>query len=96
MTDRLPRFCWMICNRGRGVLAPLVECCAFKYRAMEKAYDGSHIRELIRQQAAETVILSKSDRRISIPFNRELYRQRNRVEHFVGRINKSFRRIATR
>ena len=62
----------------------------------DKAYDANWIRELIWEQGAEAVIPSKSDRKIPIPFDRELYRSRNKVERFIGRIKRSFRRIATR
>ena len=62
----------------------------------DKAYDANHIRNLIWERGAEAVIPSKAGRKIPLPFDRELYRQRNKVERFIGRIKKSFRRIATR
>ena len=62
----------------------------------DKAYDAHHIRNLIWEKGAEAVIPFKSDRKVPHPFNRALYRQRNKVERFIGRIKKSFRRIATR
>jgi transposase len=62
----------------------------------DKAYDANHIRGLIWEKGAEAVIPSKSDRKIPVPFDRDLYRQRNKVERFIGRIKKSFRRISTR
>ncbi len=62
----------------------------------DKAYDANWIRALIWEQGAEAVIPSKSDRKVPIEYDRDLYRQRNKVERFIGRIKKSFRRIATR
>lgn len=62
----------------------------------DKAYDANWIRELVWEQGAEAVIPSKADRKNPVPFDRELYRQRNKAERFIGRIKRSFRRIATR
>ena len=61
-----------------------------------QAHDANHIRNLIRERGAEAVIPGKSDRKAPIPPDRDLYRQRNKVARFIGRIKKSFRRIATR
>lgn len=62
----------------------------------DKAYDANWIRALIWEQGAEAVIPSKADRTLSIPVDRDLHRQRNTVERFIGRIKRTFRRIATR
>ena len=62
----------------------------------DKAYDANWIRNMIWEKGATDVIPSKADRKVPIPFDRDLYKQRNNVERFIGRMKKSFRRIATR
>jgi transposase len=62
----------------------------------DKAYDADWIRNLIWEQGAEAVIPSKSNRKMPKTLDKAAYRDRNHVEHFFGRIKKSFRRIATR
>ena len=47
-------------------------------------------------QGAFGVIPSKANRKIPKDFDAELYKQRNRIERFFGRLKASFRRIATR
>jgi len=44
---------------------------------------------------AEAVIPSKKNRMVQRPLNRELYKDRNKVERFFNRV-KHYRRIATR
>ncbi len=65
-------------------------------RAMDKAYDADWIREMIWEQGAIDVIPPKANRKLPAEFNAEIYRERNRIERFFGRIKSSFRRIATR
>ena len=62
----------------------------------DKAYDADWIRAMIWEQGASVVIPSKSNRKMPREFDSELYKQRNLVERFFGRIKASFRRIATR
>ncbi len=62
----------------------------------DKAYDANWIRNMIWEQGASDVIPSKSNRKMPKKFDGELYKQRNLVERFFGRIKASFRRIATR
>jgi len=62
----------------------------------DKAYDADWIREMIWEQGAIDVIPSKSNRKVPKEFNAELYRSRNLIERFFGRLKASFRRIATR
>ena len=50
---------------------------------------------MIWEQGAKDVIPSKSNRKVPKEFDAELYKQRNLVERFFGRIKASFRRIAT-
>lgn len=62
----------------------------------DKAYDADWIREMIWEQGAEEVIPPKANRKLPKDFDAELYKQRNRIERFFGRLKSSFRRIATR
>ncbi len=62
----------------------------------DKAYDGDWIRNMIWEQGAIDVIPSKSNRKIPKEFDAELYKLRNHIERFFGRLKASFRRIATR
>ena len=62
----------------------------------DKAYDANWIRKMIWEQGAIDVIPPKSNRKIPKEFDKELYRQRNKIERFFCRLKASFRRIATR
>ena len=62
----------------------------------DKAYDVDWIREMIWEQGAIDVIPPKANRRLPKDFDAEIYKERNKVERFFGRIKASFRRIATR
>jgi transposase len=62
----------------------------------DKAYDADWIRDMIWQQGATDCIPSTSNRISPKSYNKTLYKQRNHVERFFGRIKKSFRSIATR
>jgi transposase len=62
----------------------------------DKAYDADWIREMIWEQGAEAVIPSKTNRKLPKEFDKALYKNRNQIERFFGRIKRSFRRIATR
>lgn len=61
----------------------------------DKAYDTDRLRALLAQQGIEAVIPSIARRRPLIPYDREVYRQRNLIERMFSRL-KDFRRIATR
>ena len=62
----------------------------------DKAYDADWIRDLIWEQGAIDVIPSKSNRKLPKDFNAGIYKERNKIERFFGRLKASFRRIATR
>lgn len=76
-------------GRGRPRLRP-------RRVAGDKGYTGRRIRTYLRQHKIGAVIprLANEPRR-GVRFNRQLYRQRNRVERAFNRL-KQFRRIATR
>jgi transposase len=49
----------------------------------------------IEAMGAQSVIPSKRNRTVARPYDRELYKQRNRIERCFNRL-KQFRRFATR
>jgi len=51
---------------------------------------------MIWEQGAIDVIPSKANRKLPKEFNAEIYKERNKIERFFGRLKASFRRIATR
>ena len=61
----------------------------------DKGYDSDDLLRYVASLKAEAVIPAKKNRTIQRPLNRELYKDRNKVERFFGRV-KHYRRIATR
>jgi putative transposase len=63
--------------------------------ALDKGYDADRIRERLALDGVEPVIPPISSRCKILPYDKSLYRQRNRIERFFNKL-KNFRRIATR
>ena len=63
--------------------------------ALDKGYDADRIRERLAYDGIEAVIPPISTRSRKLPYDKELYRGRNRIERFFNKL-KQFRRIATR
>jgi transposase len=61
----------------------------------DMAYDSNAIRSKLLGRNIAPVIPCNPSRKEPIPYDAEVYRQRNRVERLVGKL-KQFRRIATR
>ena len=61
----------------------------------DRGYDSQSLVDAIEQAGARAVIPSKKNRRRPRPIERDLYRQRNRIERFFCRL-KNYRRVATR
>ena len=61
----------------------------------DKAYGSAKIRQQIADEGALAVIPSKSNARIPIPHDKNLYVMRNTVERFFCKM-KDMRRLATR
>jgi transposase len=61
----------------------------------DKAYDSNVLRDIIVDMGAEAVIPSKRNRKVFIPHDTAVYRQRNQIERCFNRL-KHFRRFATR
>jgi transposase len=63
--------------------------------ALDKGYDADRIRERLACDGIEPVIPPISSRSRKLPYDKERYRERNRIERFFNKL-KQFRRIATR
>jgi len=61
----------------------------------DKGYSSHKIRSYLRRLHIRYTIPRKRNERRTGPFNRAIYRMRNRVERLINRL-KQFRRIATR
>ena len=61
----------------------------------DAAYDSDKLREQIAQLGASACIKPRCNRKVVIPFNKEQYKQRHKVECFFQKL-KRYRRIATR
>lgn len=65
------------------------------YLVADKGYDSNALRSWLIERAATPVIPSKSNRKLQIEHDRQIYRQRNVVERMFCRF-KDWRRVATR
>jgi transposase len=61
----------------------------------DKGYDANSLRNSLKAQQTEAVIPSTTSRKRPIPYDRQAYRERNRIERAFCSL-KDFRRIATR
>ena len=75
-------------GRGRPRLRP-------KRVVADKGYSSGKIRRYLRRRGIRMTIPHKQNERRTGPFDREKYRERNRVERLINRL-KQFRRVATR
>ncbi len=80
------------CAQAKALLADLVPG---EMVLGDKAHDANAVVRCIEQAGAQANIPSRSCRKIPRPFDRTLYKGRNRIERFFGRI-KEFRRVASR
>lgn len=79
------------CTRLPGLIAG----CGAEAVLADKGYDSAGNRTAIEAEGAEPVIPGRSNRREPIEYDRHLYRERNVVERYFGRL-KQYRRVATR
>ena len=89
------------------VFEPLMECGAVKRAGRgrpklrprrivgDKGYSSRKIRQYARRHGMRITIPRKSNEQRTGPFDRAIYRLRNRVERLINRL-KQFRRLATR
>ena len=61
----------------------------------DRGYDANWFRQALIDRDIAPCIPSKTNRKIQIPHDRALYRQRHKIENMFGRL-KDWRRIHTR
>lgn len=61
----------------------------------DKGYDGDWLRQALAARGTVPCIPSKTNRKIAIPHDTALYRQRHKIEIMFGKL-KDWRRIHTR
>jgi len=61
----------------------------------DKGYDSDWFREALIDQGTTPCIPPRKNRKVQHHYDKELYRQRHKIENVFGRI-KDWRRIATR
>ena len=61
----------------------------------DKGYSSNKIRLYLRRKGINYTIPRRSNEKRTGPFNKVVYRKRNRVERLINRL-KQYRRIATR
>jgi len=66
-----------------------------EYLVADKGYDSNALRSWLIARGTTPVIPSKSNRKVQIEHDRQIYRQRNVVERMFCRF-KDWRRVATR
>ncbi len=66
-----------------------------KLMLADKGYDADWFREALVERKITPCIPSRINRKIAIPHDRTLYRQRHKIENMFGRL-KDWRRVHTR
>ena len=82
-------------NDGAMAIALVAAAGPIRHLMADRAYDASALRTWLAGRGTEAVIPSTRSRKVPIPHDRILYRQRNRIERMFCRL-KDFRRVATR
>ena len=61
----------------------------------DRGYDADWFRDALRQKGIKPCIPPRKNRKIHIPYDKSLYKQRYKIENMFGKL-KDWRRIATR
>jgi transposase len=79
--------------KGAALMLPVMP----KAKALlaDKGYDADWFRAALTKRGLAAFIPSKSNRKVAIPYDPVLYKQRHKIENMFGRI-KDWRRIHTR
>ena len=80
---------------GEEMLAHVLQREEVKAVGGDRAYDSDAIRQALAQANKEAVIPPRSNRTDPPAYDREKYKQRNKVERLFNRL-KHFRAVATR
>jgi transposase len=65
------------------------------YLIADRGYDSDDFRASLIENCTEPVIPGRKHRVIEVVYDKHIYKERNKIERFFGRI-KEYRRIATR
>lgn len=74
---------------------PLIEGVAFGALLGDRAFDVDWLRAELDARGATAVIRPKSNRKVAIDFDKEMYRWRHLIENCFAKL-KEFRAVATR
>jgi transposase len=77
------------------LIAAVPQECPVEAAAADKSYDSDAIRADLKGRGIEPVIPPLACRKEAIPYDKQKYRGRNRVERLFSKL-KQFRRVATR
>lgn len=80
-------------HMGAALIEPALPSA--KELVADRGYDSSRFRKELRERGIVPCIPSTRCRKVPIPHDRTLYRQRHRIENMFGRL-KDWRRVATR
>src|SRR3954467_592324 len=76
-------------------VAPLIDGVSFDALLGDKAFDADWLRADLDDRGAAAVLPPRSNRKVIIDYDTEMYRWRHLVENYFAKI-KAFRSIATR
>ena len=79
----------------RGAASLVAELPQARELIADRGYDSAAYRNALQARGITPCIPSTRSRKVPIPHDRTLYRQRHQIENMFGRL-KDWRRIATR
>ena len=82
-------------NDHKGAALLLDRLPAGRTLIADRGYDSSRFRAALLARGIEPCIPSSRSRKVALPYDQTLYRQRHRIENMFGRL-KDWRRIAMR
>jgi transposase len=80
-------------HRGAALILPVLPSA--KELIGDRGYDSNLFRAALIKRGITPCIPPTRNRKIDIPYDKTLYRQRHHIENMLGRL-KDWRRIATR
>ena len=82
-------------EQAKGAALMLPALPKAKQLLADKGYDADWLRAALAKRGVAVCIPSKSNRKLAIPYDALLYKQRHKIENMFGRL-KDWRRIHTR
>jgi transposase len=79
--------------KGAALMLPVIPRTSFLLG--DRGYDADWLRNALANRGITACIPSKANRKVQIPHDKTLYRQRHRIENMFGRL-KDWHRIHTR